>query len=86
MELGKKFEEFLADYDASAICDANLDRLRGEDPDAARIFAGLSFTGWLTDRTQIAPLGRALEEYAASKLAADRMDLYRQRFAGTDNE
>ncbi len=61
-------------------------RLREGDLDAARIFAGLSFTGWLTDRTQIAPLGRALKEYAASKLAAERMDLYRQLFVGTDNE
>ena len=83
---GQQLDEFLADYDSSARCDANLERLRTEDPDAARIFAGISFTGWLTDRDQTGPLGRALEEYGAAKSAQGRMDLFHALFTGVDDE
>lgn len=84
--LGQQLDEFLADYDSSARCDANLERLRTENPDAARIFMGISFTAWLTDRDQIEPLGRALKEYGAAKSTQGRMDLFHALFTGVDDE
>ncbi|WP_280422810.1 hypothetical protein [Nocardia carnea] len=83
-DLAHQLDDFLADYNSSARCDANLERLRSEDPDAARIFAGISFTGWLTERGQTGPLGRALEEYGAAKSAQGRMDLFHALLSGVD--
>ncbi|MGW5569683.1 hypothetical protein ACWEVD_00660 [Nocardia thailandica] len=85
-DLGLQLDDFLTDYNSSARCNANLERLRTEDPDAARIFAGISFTGWLTDRDQTGPLGRALEEYGAAKSGQGRMDLFHALFTGVDEE
>ncbi|MFD9567046.1 hypothetical protein [Streptomyces sp. NPDC059994] len=69
------------------IQDANLARLRQEDPDADRLFPpGPAFTEALTDQGVMHRLGAALEAYGAAKHTADRMDLFQRLFADTTSD
>lgn len=66
------------------IHDANLARLRTEDPDADRLFLpGPAFSDALVDDDVMGRLGTALEAYGEAKNAAGRMDLFMRLFAGT---
>jgi hypothetical protein len=65
----------------AAICDANLARIRAEDPDALDIFT-TTFTAALTDRKARDRLTEQLAAYAQTKARAARLDLYEAVFAG----
>ncbi|MFI1205582.1 hypothetical protein ACH4VR_40205 [Streptomyces sp. NPDC020883] len=67
--------------------DANLSQLRQQDPDADRLFPpGAAFTKALVDDGSRLRLGNALAAYGAAKHSADRMELFRQLFAGTGDD
>lgn len=60
--------------------DANLNRLRAADPDAARIFT-VTFTQARDSLDLQIQLSNQMQEYAAIKNRQGRMDLYDQIYA-----
>ncbi|MFD7731274.1 hypothetical protein ACFV6F_12915 [Kitasatospora phosalacinea] len=76
-------QQLLADHRAAVVQDANLARLRSQDPDAERLFpSGTPFADAVTDRSLLAPLTLALGSYARLKEEQGRDDLLERLFDG----